>query len=140
MFLKVWSQAYRFDPTIGSVSTWLSILARNHAIDRIRSPERGARRRLLAMADASKAGVGEDPSPGPAHRTALAEDATIVRRCLEELPPEQRVAIELAYFDQLSQTEIAERLKQPLGTVKTRMRLGLRRLRESLSARLEGRP
>ncbi|MBI1852318.1 MAG: sigma-70 family RNA polymerase sigma factor [Planctomycetes bacterium] len=135
VFLKVWRSADRFDPKIGTVSTWLSILTRNHAVDRLRSGRRATRRAQSSLGGPSGSLEPADPKLEPAAQTAIDEDAAFVRRCLNELPREQLIPIELAYFDHLSQSEIAETLQQPLGTVKTRMRSGLQKLRKSLGPR-----
>jgi RNA polymerase sigma-70 factor (ECF subfamily) len=131
VFDQAWRQAGRYDARRGTVAAWLLNLARSRAIDRLRArrarPDSGA-----ATADDALASL-------PAHVTdpgdalAASRDAEKVRRALNELPVLQRLAIELAYFEGLTQSEIAERLEQPLGTVKTRIRNGLLKLREVLS-------
>jgi RNA polymerase sigma-70 factor, ECF subfamily len=140
VFLKVWRNASQFDPRIAPATTWILRLARNHAIDRLRTSERAARRATKPLGDEVGAREPADSGPTPAAATALADDAAWVRRCLAELPSEQRVPIELAYFDHLSQSQIAAKLGEPLGTVKTRMRTGLQRLRAAISARFEAKP
>ncbi|MFL6333997.1 MAG: sigma-70 family RNA polymerase sigma factor [Pyrinomonadaceae bacterium] len=134
VFLQVWQQARSFDPARGRAFTWLATLARSRAIDRLRaldSRERAAQR---------SAEDGQPPAaeqPGWAEEEAIrAERAEAVRAALAELPEEQRQVLLLAYLDGMSQSEIAAAKNQPLGTVKTRTRTGLRRLSESLRARL----
>src|ERR1041385_7007589 len=134
-FWQAWRQAERFEAERGSVQTWLLTIARSRALDRLR-----ARRRLredpLVEAVAGEAD-GSTPTPtAPSDPLADAEHAErsqIVRAALADLPTEQREALELGYFGGLSQSEIAEQTGLPLGTIKTRMRLALQKLRERLS-------
>ncbi len=133
-FAQVWRDAARFQPERGSVAGWVATIARSRALDLLRS--RGRRRQLGDAAEAE--GRVAPPAMGsaaPSPIGALLSDERTrqVRIALDALPASQRGALELAYFDGLSQSEIAQRLAEPLGTVKTRMRLGLRRLRELLA-------
>lgn len=118
VFVQVWRQAERFDPARGSLNAWLCTIARTRALDRLR--RRAARR--------------EEPegSQPPAVEAPRPEDALAVRAALESLPAPQREALALAYFEGLTHTEIAARLGEPLGTVKTRIRAALLRLRGAL--------
>ncbi len=132
-FAQVWREASRFEPARGSVAGWLTMIARSRALDTVRA--RARRERITATAAADRPGV----SPGmsswrPDAQGALddTERRARVRAALETLSLPQRQAIELAYFEGLSQSEIAERLQEPLGTIKTRVRLGMQKLRESL--------
>jgi RNA polymerase sigma-70 factor (ECF subfamily) len=132
-FAQVWREAPRFEPARGSVAGWLTMITRSRALDMVRA--RARRERITASAAADRPGL----SPGmsswrPDAMDALddAERRSHVRTALESLSPPQRQAIELAYFEGLSQSEIAERLQEPLGTIKTRVRLGMQKLRESL--------
>ena len=134
VFLQVWQQARSFDPARGRAFTWLVTLARSRAIDRLRavdSRERAAQR------------SAEDGLPVAAEGQGWAEEEAIrgeraeaVRAALAELPEEQRQVLVLAYLDGMSQSEIAAAKNQPLGTVKTRTRTGLKRLSEALRSRL----
>jgi RNA polymerase sigma-70 factor (ECF subfamily) len=130
VFSQAWAQAARHDPSRGAVGAWLLTIARSRAIDRLRS-----RRARPDNAPADERDVVSLRAPGPAQDAQLLsrERAAIVRSALERLPVLQRIAIELAYYEGLSQSEIAERLEQPLGTIKTRMRLALLKLRETLA-------
>jgi RNA polymerase sigma-70 factor (ECF subfamily) len=128
VFLQVWQKAARFDPARGDALTWLLTLARSRAIDRLRA--RGAVRRLETGLDDGRDAAS--PDPGPEATSSLAQRAARVREALAELPVEQREAVELAYFEGLTHTEIAERLAQPLGTAKSRIRLALAHLRRAL--------
>jgi RNA polymerase sigma-70 factor (ECF subfamily) len=133
-FWQAWRQAERFEVERGSVQTWLLTIARSRALDRLR-----ARRRLredsLADVTTSEADTSAPTPAAPSDPLADAEHAErsrIVRAALADLPAEQREALELGYFGGLSQSEIAEQTGQPLGTIKTRMRLALQKLRERL--------
>ncbi len=127
VFLELWVSAHTFDPARGTPEAWVVMRARSRGIDRARS----IRRKSEGMAQLS-GGTVPDAVPDPAMR---AEGREIVRGVLGQLPASQQEVIELAFFDGLTQSEIAARVGQPLGTVKTRMRLGLEKLRE-LAGRL----
>jgi RNA polymerase sigma-70 factor, ECF subfamily len=132
LFLQVWKRATDFDAARGRPFTWLVTMARSRAIDRLRSLD--ARRR--ATTEAARAA---DEEWADAVTDAIrSEQSEIVRRALAELPEEQRRALLLAYFEGLTQTEIAARLNAPLGTIKTRMRSGMIRLRELLREQMNG--
>jgi len=127
-FVQAWRQADRWDASRGSPLAWLLMLARSRALDRLRAC--GPRRVECEPSDES---LGADAgSPTPEEDAAVAERRRLVRGALARLVPEQRRLIELAYFEGFSHTEIAASLGQPLGTVKTRIRLGMTRLRENL--------
>jgi len=126
VFLQVWRRAGDFDEARGRAFTWLVTIARSRALDRLRSA--GARARL-----GEEAAQTPRDEVGDAALDALkSETAAMVRRALAELPEEQSRTLFLAYFEGLTQTEIAARLGDPLGTVKTRMRSGMIKLRELL--------
>lgn len=125
VFLQVWTRAETYNVALGSPAGWLVRIARNRAIDRLRANTV----RLRA--------VGEAPAEttntiSPETNAAQGEQQRAVARALDTLPPEQRVLIEQAYFLGLTQSELAERFKLPLGTVKTRIRSGMLALREQL--------
>jgi len=122
-----------FDVARGRAFTWLVTIARSRALDRLRVL--GGRARL---ADEVGAQVTEDNAGDAAADALRSEQGTIVRQALRELPPEQQRALFLAYFEGLTQTEISARLGEPLGTVKTRMRSGLMKLRELLRQNTRG--
>ena len=128
-FLQVWRRANDFDPARGRAFTWLVTIARSRALDRLRML--GSRSRFI---DADEQ-AGNDQVLDTAQELVRSEEGEIVRRALRELPDEQRRTLLLAYFEGLTQAEIAERLGHPLGTVKTRMRSGLIKLRELLRDR-----
>jgi RNA polymerase sigma-70 factor (ECF subfamily) len=129
VFAQVWTQAARYDTSRGAVAAWMLMMARSRAIDRLRS--RRARPDNTADTGATlnmpDAGVPQDL------QLLSAEEVARLRRALAELPLLQRVALELAYYEGLTHAEIAERLEEPLGTVKTRIRQAVIRLRESLA-------
>lgn len=131
VFAQAWRRAGQYDEGRGSVAAWLLVMARTRSIDRFRA--RRVRPEGHAHDDEGLT-LQQLPSTNPdvASEMMAAERGQRVRRALEDLPFLQRVAIELAYYEGLSQREIAERLEQPLGTVKTRMRLGLLKLRDAL--------
>jgi RNA polymerase sigma-70 factor, ECF subfamily len=129
-FWQAWRQASRFDPTRGAVHTWLLTIARSRALDRVRSLRR--RREEPLEGDDGQAVAQQTADGDPGLDAEAAERRTMVIAALADLPTEQREALELGYFGGLSQTEIAERTGQPLGTVKTRMRLAMQKLRGQL--------
>jgi RNA polymerase sigma-70 factor (ECF subfamily) len=132
-FAQAWRDAPRFDAGRGSVAGWLTMIARSRALDLVRARSRRDRITASAAADRPDAppAMSEFRSD-PGGALDYDERRRQVRQALETLSPPQRQAIELAYFEGLSQSEIAERLQEPLGTVKTRVRLGMQKLRESL--------
>ena len=129
VFSQAWRQVARYDVARGNVAAWLLTLARSRAIDRLRA----RRSRPEQAADELTASRMVDRVAPADVQLGSAEQAARVRAALEALPPVQRVAIELAYYEGLTHIEIAERLEQPLGTVKTRIRLAMMTLRESLA-------
>jgi RNA polymerase sigma-70 factor (ECF subfamily) len=131
VFAQAWRQAGRYDTSRGSVVAWLLIMTRTRGIDRLRA--RQSRPDRATVSDDLLLEQMAAPAQDPAMHIAAAEDAVRVRRALGELPLLQRAAIELAFFEGMTQQEIADRLEQPLGTVKTRIRLGLIKLREALT-------
>lgn len=129
VFLQVWRRAGDFDENRGRPFTWLVTLARSRAIDRLRS--------LASRDRTAVAGAREelDQVSDPSTDAYRSEQRGLVTDALEQLPDDQKRALILAYFDGLTQSEIASRLGAPLGTVKTRMRSGMMKLRELLSSK-----
>lgn len=127
VFLQVWRKAEDFDETRGRPFTWLVTLGRSRGIDRLRTL---ASRERVAEAGAREASEEISDAASDAFRS---EQRGLVNNALAQLPDEQKGPLMLAYFDGLTQSEIATRLGAPLGTVKTRMRTGLIRLRELLA-------
>jgi RNA polymerase sigma-70 factor, ECF subfamily len=132
--LQIWRRAATYDATRGSVFTWAILLARSKVIDRLRA--RGRRSRIVV------ASTEDEDNPIAAAEASVAEtttdtidrneEAARVRSVVGRLPAEQRQAIEMAFFSELTHHEIATQLEQPLGTIKARIRRGLLRLRDEL--------
>jgi RNA polymerase sigma-70 factor (ECF subfamily) len=132
-FWQVWQRASSYDPSRGTVRTWILTIGRSRALDRLRSRKRN---REDIADDLS---LVRDPRSDPSQVVESAERSQLVYSALTELPDDQRRALELAYFRGLSQSEIAEFLGEPLGTIKTRMRLGMQKMRDKLVALRESR-
>jgi len=126
VFIQVWRRAADFDETRGRPFTWLVTLARSRGIDRLRSL---AARERVAIAGAREASEEVSDAVADAFRS---EQRGLITSALAQLPDDQKRPLMLAYFDGLTQSEIATKLDAPLGTVKTRMRAGLTKLRELL--------
>jgi len=150
-FLALWNRADRFDPSAGSLPAWLHTIARNRTVDRLRAA--GRRPNLFPLSAA--AGEGEDETGalerlaaagtvvggavggmGPETSLEAGEVRDMLRTALAGIPEAERTVIVLAYREELSQSEIADRLRWPIGTVKTRTRRALRRLRDVLAPEL----
>jgi RNA polymerase sigma-70 factor, ECF subfamily len=150
-FLALWNRAELFDAKVGSLAAWLHTIARNRTVDRLRAA--GRRPNLVPLS--ATGGPDEQDGPaldrlvssgtvlggaavglGPEGELAATELRDVLREALAELPETERTAIVLAYREELTQTEIAERLGWPLGTVKTRTRRALLRLRSALADEL----
>jgi RNA polymerase sigma-70 factor (ECF subfamily) len=131
VFAQAWRQSGKYDSSRGAVGAWLLVMARTRAIDRLRA--RRVRPEGQVADDERVMATLASPGQDIASELLDAEQVRRVQRALAGLPLLQRAAIELAYYEGLSQREIAERLEQPLGTVKTRIRLGLLKLRDALA-------
>jgi RNA polymerase sigma-70 factor, ECF subfamily len=155
-FLALWDRAETFDPAIGSLAAWLHTIARNRTVDRLRAA--GRRPNLVSLSSAASSGsayrgsdevdadalervlaggalvAGSVPPPSPERELALRELRGALQAALNGMPEPERIVILMAYTEELSQSEIAERLGWPLGTVKTRTRRALRRLRGVLGS------
>ncbi|MGP1674614.1 MAG: RNA polymerase sigma factor [Candidatus Limnocylindrales bacterium] len=155
-FLALWDRAETFDPSIGSLAAWLHTIARNRTVDRLRAA--GRRPNLIALSSAAASGsayaggdeadadalervlargaivAGAAPTPSPERQMALLELRVALQTALGAIPEVERTVIVMAYADDLSQSEIAERLGWPLGTVKTRTRRALAHLRRVLGS------
>lgn len=135
VFLRLWRQPASFDPERGRFISWLMSVTRNRALDELRRVSRRNRSEDQEEDEANPLDsiATADRMDDPVLGAELREQREAVRLAMTRLPPEQRRAIELAYFSGLTQTEIAEVTGDPLGTVKTRIRLGMRKLREALA-------
>jgi RNA polymerase sigma-70 factor, ECF subfamily len=129
VYTQAWRQARSFDRKRGSPIAWLTTIARSRAIDRVRS----GRYEQQNKEPIESAGELRAQSLNPEETSLISERQELVRFALDSLSPEQREVLELAYYSGLSHTEIAERLGHPLGTVKTRTRLAMIKLRDRLS-------
>ena len=131
VFIQIWEKAPLYDPARGKPMTWAVTLTRNKAIDRLRSTVRRNRLQDDVEREAETFEQFDDRSSFDA--VAAGETNQIVRDAIQKLSQDQREAIELAFFSSLTQTEIAERLNEPLGTIKARIRRGMLKLREVLN-------
>ena len=129
-FLSVWRNPRAYDPARGSVRAWLMSTVHHRAVDAVRREEAQRRRAedVLSIPEAA----ADDPGQSVVDALGLPEERAAVRAALDDLPPEQRRVIELMYFSGMSQSQVAEQLHLPLGTVKSRTLLGMRRLRSAL--------
>ncbi|MGB3305963.1 MAG: sigma-70 family RNA polymerase sigma factor [Thermomicrobiales bacterium] len=137
VFFRAWQQASRFSANRGSFVTWLLSITHNMAIDEIRKRQRRPQRADSADPVLMLANV-TDTGPSVEEYAVLSSWREQIAEAMREMPDSQREAIEMAYFQGLTQREISEQLGQPLGTIKTRMRLGMRKLREFLENREVG--
>jgi RNA polymerase sigma-70 factor (ECF subfamily) len=134
VMLVIWSKSGDYDPQLGTLSSWAVAVTRNKALDRLRARTR----RLRLTEEAAVLAEDADNTSFPSANEVLhgRERAELLRDAMQSLPADQRVAIELAFFTGLSQSDIAARLQQPLGTIKARIRRGMLRLRETLGGAL----
>jgi RNA polymerase sigma-70 factor, ECF subfamily len=133
-FWQAWKKAPSYDSSRGAVSTWLLTIARRKALDRLRARTRQREESL----DAVEGFVSlASSTPDPSQLAEGAERRADLITALDDLPDDQRRVLELGYFSGLSQSEIAEKIGEPLGTVKTRMRLAMQKLREPLAMHRE---
>lgn len=128
VFLQVWTQADRYEASRSTPRGWILMLARSRALDRLRRRESSRRREEGA---AEEDGL-QEVAPVGTERLEAVERRDQVHSALGSLTPEQRHCIELAFFEGLTHTQIADRLKAPLGTVKSRILLGMNKLRQAL--------
>lgn len=126
-FVSVWKQAPRFDASRGQVRSWLLTIVHHRAVDVVR--RRSSRPERALPDDASQ--IADHDAP-PAVAAEMAMDARAVREAVRQIPEDQRRTVEMAYFEGLTHVEIAERMGVPLGTVKSRLRIALEKMREYL--------
>jgi RNA polymerase sigma-70 factor, ECF subfamily len=129
VFLQIWDKAGGYNPLLGKPASWAVTLVRNKAIDRIRASQRRAKLMEQATVEAAS---GPENSPTANERLHGKENAELIRNVVAGLPADQRRAIEMAFFSGLTQNEISEKLQEPLGTVKARIRRGMIKLRDQL--------
>ncbi|GJM16164.1 MAG: hypothetical protein DHS20C13_14910 [Thermodesulfobacteriota bacterium] len=131
IFLQVWNKAYSYDPDRGAVSTWVLNIARSRSIDKLRTI--GYRDKNVEI-DEERLNSNVDLS-----RTIEDKDESknVIRQALNSLPEKQRIAIELVYFGGLTHIEAAEELEEPVGTIKTRIRLGVMKLKDKIMPYIE---
>ena len=134
VFIQIWEKAPLYNPALGKPMTWAITLTRNKAIDRLRSTQRRGRLQDEMQCEAETFEQFDERSSFDA--ASGVETGKLVRDAVQKLSKDQREAIELAFFSSLTQTEIAERLNEPLGTVKARIRRGMLRLKEILGSKL----
>lgn len=127
VYTTVWRKAAQFDPEKASAATWLAVIARNKAIDRLR-----AMPAIQARGSIELAQTVEDPGVSPAQVVETAKDRTRLEHCLDRLEPQRRSLIRAAFFDGLTYEELAARIEAPLGSIKSWIRRGLLQLRECL--------
>ncbi len=130
-FWQVWQQAENYDVSRGQLRSWIVTIARSRALDRLRVLRRSPLAEAEEVNVAGREVVADD---NPEQAAWLAQKSAIVRAAMNGLPREQRQALEWAYYHGLSQSEVAARLGEPLGTIKTRIRLGMMKLREQLQS------
>ena len=129
VFVQIWGKARDFDPAMGTAIHWTLGITRHRCIDRLRSRQRRSRlvEEMTVLTESASADSLRPPVP-----ILSGAEITAVRAAVAELPPDQRAAIEMAFFSGLSHADIAESLGEPLGTVKARIRRGMMKLREQL--------
>ena len=132
VFTRVWEKAETYRSDQARVSTWLTSITRYRAIDLLRRRNSRPDHRSVSWTEVS-ADIASDTVDNPEELTELAIRRQAIQAALAELPPEQKEVLALAYFKGYSHSQIAEALNQPLGTVKTRVRLAMQKLRQSLS-------
>jgi len=129
VFEQIWRSAAKFDPERSSASRWLTVLTRSRAVDRLRARASKQKREEPRRFDDWEL---SSPDPSPDEASMFRQQQAHIRQSLNALPREQREALELAYFSGLTHVEIAATLRVPLGTIKTRIRMGMDKLRITL--------
>jgi RNA polymerase sigma-70 factor (ECF subfamily) len=127
VYTSVWRKAAQFDATKASATAWLAMIARNKAIDRLRSMPSQQARASIELADNV-----EDPAASPPQQAQTATDRAQLEDCLERLEPRRRSLIRAAFFDGLTYEELSAKIEAPLGSIKSWIRRGLLQLRECL--------
>ncbi len=130
IFVAIWEKSSRYDPQQGKATTWLITMARNRALDSLRSR---VRREKLHESAHNESFLNDPTHDSPDTPLIASERAIVVHQALKSLPEEMRIVLELAFFSSLTQTEIAEVLAEPLGTIKSRIRRAMERVRLRLT-------
>ncbi len=133
VYVEIWKKASQYNVDRGSPMAWMVTLTRSRAIDKLRSREWKSRIRSEPLENLPVGGMESDEA-GPFESSVQQELKKVVGSALENLPKEQSEALHLAYYEGLSQAEIAVRLQEPVGTIKTRIRLAMYKLRASLQS------
>ena len=133
VFVQIWDKAALYDPARGKPLTWAVTLTRNKSIDRLRSAQR--RHRLSEEVEREHSVQEQTPDRSSVDAVETGENKSMVREAVRQLSDAQRQAIELAFFSGLTQSEIAGKLDEPLGTVKARIRRGMMKLKEMIGSR-----
>lgn len=131
IFLQIWNKAYSYDAQRGALSTWILNIARSRSIDKLRTV--GYRNKNIEI-DEEKLNSNVDLSHTIEDKD---QNKNVIRQALEALPDKQRIAIELVYFEGLTHVEAAEKLEEPVGTIKTRIRLGVLKLKDKIMPYIE---
>jgi RNA polymerase sigma-70 factor (ECF subfamily) len=134
VLVQIWQKAHLYEPSKGKPLTWVTTMARNRAIDRIRAKQR--RSRLNDEFEQETRPLQPEFDEDTSDLVTTNENDKVVQSAVLELTPDQREAIQLAYFGGLTQSEIADKLKEPLGTVKARIRRGVQRLEQVVKRRI----
>jgi RNA polymerase sigma-70 factor, ECF subfamily len=134
VLVQIWQKAHLYEPSKGKPLTWITTMARNRAIDRIRSKQR--RSRLNDDFEQESKSTQPEFDQDTSDLVGTRESDRVVKKAVMELTPDQREAIQLAYFEGLTQSEIADKLREPLGTVKARIRRGVQRLEQVMKRKL----
>jgi RNA polymerase sigma-70 factor (ECF subfamily) len=132
IFVNIWKKAGAYDRSRGTPIAWMTILCRNRCIDMLRRQDKNRRRSAILDEDVLQV-IADERAENPLENASFSEMRGVIKRAMENLPEEQRQAIEMAYFKGFSQSEIAGELNLPLGTVKTRMRLGMQKLKDLIT-------
>lgn len=132
VYVQIWRSAERFDPDRSSAWSWIALITRSRAIDRLRA-DRSRKETMEDLERQPSVAPQGNPEPGPARHTEISERAAAIRSSIESLPSDQAAALRMAFFGGLTHREIAETTSVPLGTIKSRIRTGLLKLRDRLA-------
>lgn len=131
VFIKLWNRANQYQRNLGTPLSWIITMTRNHAIDKLRALQRSSA--ILSDSEDDLSNIAQPTAFSASTHLLHDEKAQLIKQALKVLPSDQKKVIELAFFSGLTQVEIAAHLKEPLGTIKARIRRGMLRLREPLT-------